>query len=854
MQKELEKEQMRLATIRLPPTLQAARRRAIQDQEREFTEAVRQRKKHLFQESLKDLSQPQARASFLKMVSCRQARNSRSHCQLDPAKLPSYSSYFASTFAGSPTVFCDIPATTHYQSKRIDTARVESILKCAPLGKSPGVDGLLGEMFHYGANIMAPVLTKLFQTIYDTCQIPQEWKEAMIVPIYKKKGDMNDIANYRPIALTCVARRLFERTILDEISPFMDQIHDFQSGFRPKRSTLHQAMCLHEFMTAHPGLHCVFLDFKAAYDLVPRTLLWKKLLDKFNIPRSTVNRLQALFDYNRSFIIVSGKKGPPINNNRGLLQGSSLSPILFNFFINDIITNLYQEGPKVRLDGYGLNSLWFADDGCLLAKNVAAMKILLEIAEQWSIINGMVFAPLKCVYLGPTWTQGASELTIYNHKLPAADSFRYLGLIFNASGIDWPRHITPRTEKARTVAQSISRFGMNLCGWPIETSALVYKLFIRPIFEYGLCITSHPSDIIQLLGKTQRFALRRMFNADKNIAIAALEKLALIEPISTRLMSLQLRFAHNLHNSIDGRIPAVCVWRNCLQTARRNSTPRSILKHPWWKDVPKINFILHPTTRLQSKIEASKMPILYKSFIKTKIMSDILALPGGIAESIQLNSTFPRRHITCNDAQIPLTQRTTIYLWLYGNVCRHQPCQACNAQELSREHGVLCSGAAQFLEQKVPPQLLNGPGKTKLDALLNRCHRGPPSELPEAYEIAFKAISMIQTKCRGLKITENGFWKMPEQNSTTASIHPQSPVSSTVVVSIRDPILRPIPARNRIPLPRRGPTHNPHNGGRPRWSTQSIDELINRAKRQASNTSNPSSSTDENTDRLGRNR
>ena len=62
------------------------------------------------------------------------------------------------------------------------------------------------------AQSIAPILRLIFQTSYDTGTVPQEWREANVVPIYKK-GRKSDPSNYRPISLTCIACKLMEHII-----------------------------------------------------------------------------------------------------------------------------------------------------------------------------------------------------------------------------------------------------------------------------------------------------------------------------------------------------------------------------------------------------------------------------------------------------------------------------------------------------------------------------------------------------------------------------------------------------------------------------------------------------------------
>ena len=96
--------------------------------------------------------------------------------------------------------------------------------------------------------------------------------------------------------------------------------------------------------------------------------------------KETVQLLRCLFDNNSSLLLVNGQKGEPIANKRGLLQGSSLSPILFNYFIDAMIETL---GKHTKLTSHKVktNNLFFADDAALHTSNEQEMQLLLKVAE-----------------------------------------------------------------------------------------------------------------------------------------------------------------------------------------------------------------------------------------------------------------------------------------------------------------------------------------------------------------------------------------------------------------------------------------------------------------------------------------
>ncbi len=78
---------------------------------------------------------------------------------------------------------------------------------------------------------------------------------------------------------------------------------------------------------SHQAHFCVYI-----------TILWTRLLDILKVPKRLI--LRIMFDQNKSILVINGEENQPIKNRRGLLQGPSLSPILFNHFINGLLIEL----------------------------------------------------------------------------------------------------------------------------------------------------------------------------------------------------------------------------------------------------------------------------------------------------------------------------------------------------------------------------------------------------------------------------------------------------------------------------------------------------------------------------------
>lgn len=94
-----------------------------------------------------------------------------------------------------------------YLANHCTIQQVRHLMQSVPFGKAAGIDGIMGELLAYGGEAMITILTWLFNKCLQTAQIPDEWRAANIVPIFKKV-DPTLAKKYRPIALTCVTRQL----------------------------------------------------------------------------------------------------------------------------------------------------------------------------------------------------------------------------------------------------------------------------------------------------------------------------------------------------------------------------------------------------------------------------------------------------------------------------------------------------------------------------------------------------------------------------------------------------------------------------------------------------------------------
>ena len=149
--------------------------------------------------------------------------------------------------------------------------------------KANGPDGIPARFLKDMANDLAPSLTLIYQASLQQGRIPDEWRKALITPIYKN-GDRSCPANYRPISLTCIVCKTLEHIISTSIYNHLEEYDILcpeQHGFRRRRSCETQLIStVHDLVTALNNaeqVDAILLDLSKAFDKVPHIRLCHKL-------------------------------------------------------------------------------------------------------------------------------------------------------------------------------------------------------------------------------------------------------------------------------------------------------------------------------------------------------------------------------------------------------------------------------------------------------------------------------------------------------------------------------------------------------------------------------------------------
>ena len=402
----------------------------------------------------------------------------------------------------------------------------------------------------------------------------------MITP--GKPGKPKDLClqkNYRPIALLSAFRKLYEIILSSRILKHV-QLNQAQFGFLSGRSTsdciflLIEAILEARYVVRGPRngrnqrLYAAFLDFKGAFDGVPRELMWQKMSERFGIRGKLLRVIIDLYTDTSGQAIVNDLYTQRFPILSGVLQGSVLGPTLFLLFLDDLLDELHESLLGISMGDFILSVLAYADDVTLLSLDTKNLQQLLDICNSWAIANGMIFGLDKCFavvfnsrtkktealptfYLGGTKTCPNLLSTFYPENAPEL----YLGMKITdqvaRTKIDitsrLPCSIVPNYRRKpnqaylKLIKSRFLRARQGTCllcpNKRILTpniSTRLYKTLQRSTLLYGIEIADWDIDQIRELEILQAKALRSCLNFDLQCPQALVRLFSGVEPIEAR--------------------------------------------------------------------------------------------------------------------------------------------------------------------------------------------------------------------------------------------------------------------------------------------------------------------------------
>ena len=350
---------------------------------------------------------------------------------------------------------------------------VAKILGALDINKAMGPDNVHPKLLSYlseDISIVDAVVLLLSACSSEKC-IPEIWKTATVVALHKK-GSVHNPNEYRPVSLTCIMCKVYEKLIREYILDGIEAVlSDKQHGFMRGRSCLSNLLetmdAVNDLLAEGGCADILYFDFSKAFDSVPHHRLLVKLKN-FGIPDDILGIIEN-FLAGRSMRVKVGDEYSEIKYIlSGVPQGSVLGPLLFLLFVNDL--------PE------GIKSIFklFADDVKMIVNPFNNLIDDLQFLKLWEAHWCLKFNIDKCMVMQIGSCNPKNQYLFGGVPLRCVDSEKDLGVTFNTS-FNFKDHVRNSIAKAnRTIAwvtrSIISRESSVMLG--------LYKSLIKPHIEY----------------------------------------------------------------------------------------------------------------------------------------------------------------------------------------------------------------------------------------------------------------------------------------------------------------------------------------------------------------------------------
>ncbi|UYV77647.1 hypothetical protein LAZ67_15001813 [Cordylochernes scorpioides] len=190
----------------------------------------------------------------------------------------------------------NVTSTHNIFHEKINMKELDYALENTELNKTPGPDGIHGQMISNLGKNGKEKLLDIFNNSWKTGKLPQDWKTATIIPIKKLDKSADDPKNYRPISLTSICCKLMEKIILRRLTYHLDTrnlLPKEQYGFRKGHGTIDQLLFftqkVKDAQNRKPTSHTIaaFLDLTQAFD---KEIWYLQLQNTFWLALDALNR------------------------------------------------------------------------------------------------------------------------------------------------------------------------------------------------------------------------------------------------------------------------------------------------------------------------------------------------------------------------------------------------------------------------------------------------------------------------------------------------------------------------------------------------------------------------------------
>ena len=361
---------------------------------------------------------------------------------------------------------------------------VLDIVNNLKINKSPGYDCITNFLLKKIITEIISPLTHIFNLSITNGIVPTKMKIAKVIPVFKK-GNAEEVGNYRPISLLTSFSKILEKLIYKRTMTFLTEFNILsgtQFGFRQKHSTTHAFL---KFLdkVAHSidnKLHTIgiFLDFSKAFDTINHKILLQKL-SHYGIRGKALEWFDNYLTDRKQYVSINSQDSYEKAISCGVPQGSLLGPLLFIIYIND-----FQYSSEI------MSFILFADDSNIFYSHQNPQSLLNIVNNEMKRVQNWINANKLSLNVGKTHYMLFSNklkslpgnVLINNTTLSQVESTKFLGIYID-SDLSWKMHFD---YLCKLLSRNTGILYKLKHDFPTRILISLYTTLILPYLNYGI--------------------------------------------------------------------------------------------------------------------------------------------------------------------------------------------------------------------------------------------------------------------------------------------------------------------------------------------------------------------------------
>ena len=366
--------------------------------------------------------------------------------------------------------------------------------------KSPGLDGLTAEFYKIFRYDIVDNLNEIFNNILLMKYIPESMTLGVITLIYKNKGELDNLKNWRPITLCNLDYKILTKILTNRLKQINTNIiNNLQTSGLMNKSIINNALNIENIINYieenEEEALIISLDQEKAFDRVEHKYLFK-VLEKYNFPNNFINLIKIIYSNIKSKIQINGCFTNEFNIERSVRQGCPLSMFLYVLSLEPLISNINSNKkikgifiPNFKTE---IKTTQHADDTTVIIKEETSYFYLKQEMKRFERISGSKNNEdkLQVLKVGKNKNKSLEQFSENNIK----QSIKIYGIVYGKDAIrENTENLMIKIDKTLNKWKNVKA--------DLFEKVIILKTYVISKIQYVQKIIELPNDFIKIVNR-----------------------------------------------------------------------------------------------------------------------------------------------------------------------------------------------------------------------------------------------------------------------------------------------------------------------------------------------------------------